>query len=138
MTDGSNDLKTLNVAQVLDLAGNKHIIDAFVTDEYGEQELVVAIVARVRLADIKIKEGWKATVVDAKRSRVYDSVEISTEPESRIPYNAVNFHHDSRTFHSDYVGYNKGKQQEYIKKNSKKSSERYQEFYSEPLNSADQ
>ena len=138
MTDGSNDLKILNVAQVLDLAGNKHIIDAFVTDEYGEQELVVAIVARVRLADIKTKGGWKATVVDAKRSHVYDSVEINTEPESRIPYNGVNFHHNSGTFHSDYVGYNKGKQQEYIKKNSKKSSERYHQFYSEPLNSADQ
>ncbi|WP_434748682.1 hypothetical protein [Paenibacillus amylolyticus] len=41
---------------------NKHIIDAFVTDENNEQEVVVAILARVRIADIKNKQGWKATV----------------------------------------------------------------------------
>ncbi|MNV28623.1 hypothetical protein D3C71_1198230 [compost metagenome] len=43
MANGSNEIKTLDVTQVLDLASNKHIIDAFVTDENNEQEVVVAI-----------------------------------------------------------------------------------------------
>jgi hypothetical protein len=39
MANGSNEIKTLDVTQVLDLASNKHIIDAFVTDENNEQEV---------------------------------------------------------------------------------------------------
>ncbi len=130
MANGSNELKTLDVSQILDLAHNKHIIDAFVTDEYNEQELVVAVVARVRLADIKTNQGWKATIVDAKRSRVYDSVEITTEPENRMASTATSLHLDTGTLYSDYVGYNVEKQRDYIKKNGQKSLERYQQFYS--------
>lgn len=138
MANESNGIKTLDVTQVIDLANNKHIIDAFVTDEYNEQELVVAIVARVRLADIKTKKGWRATVVDAKRSRVYDSVEIVTEPGRRVGSNSVILHKSSGTFYDTYDGYNVGKQRDYIKKNGKKSKERYQQFYSEPVNLTDQ
>ncbi|HWO53486.1 MAG TPA: hypothetical protein VNM49_03715 [Paenibacillus cookii] len=135
MANGSNEIKTLDVTQILDLAHKKHIIDAFVTDEHNEQEVVIALVARVRLADIKTNQGWKATVVDAKRSRLYDSIEITTEPENRMASNATSLHLDTGTFYSDYVGYNVEKQREYVKKNGKKSLERYQQFYS---NSTDQ
>ncbi|PZD96586.1 hypothetical protein DNH61_07255 [Paenibacillus sambharensis] len=138
MTNGSNEIKTLDVKKVLDLANNKHIIDAFVTDEYNEQEIVVAIVARVRLADIKTNQGWKATVVDAKRSRFYDGVEIITESENRMASNATSLHLDTGTFYSDYEGYNVKKQRDYVKQNGKKSLDRYQQFYSEPIPSTEQ
>lgn len=138
MANGSNEIKTLDVSQVLDLANNKHIIDAFVTDENNEQEVLVAIVARIRLADIKNKQGWKATVVDAKRSRSYDRVEITTESESRMAYNATSIHLDKGTIYSDYEGYNVGKQRDYLRKNGKNSLERYQQFYNKQVHSTDQ
>ncbi|MEK3752634.1 hypothetical protein NYE25_31085 [Paenibacillus sp. FSL E2-8871] len=138
MANGSNEIKTLDVTEVLDLASNKHIIDAFVTDENNEQEVVVAIVARIRIADIKNKQGWNATVVDAKRSRFYDSVEINTEPTNRVASNAVNLHTSSGIFYGSYKGYNVRKQRDYVKKNGKKLLERYQQFYSEPVTPKDQ
>ena len=138
MANESNEIKTLDITQILDLANNKQIIDAFVTDENNEQEVVVAIVAKVRIADINAKQSWKATVVDAKRSRFYDSVEINTEPESRMPYNATSLHIPPGTTYTDYVGYNVEKQRNYVKKNGKKSLERYQQFYSEPVNLTNQ
>lgn len=138
MGNESNEIKTLDVAQVLKLANHKHIIDAFVTDENNEQEVLVAIVARVRLADIKTKLGWKATVVDAKRSRFYESVEITTESESRMASNATSIHLDTGNHYSDYEGYNVGKQRDYFRKNGKNSLERYQQFYSDPARPTDQ
>lgn len=138
MANESNEIKTLDVAQVLELAKSKHIIDAFVTDENNEQEVLVAIVARVRLADIKTKQGWRATVVDAKRSHIYDSVEITTEPESRMAYNATSTHLDTGISYSDYEGYNVGKQRDYVRKNGKNSLERYQQFYNKQVHPTDQ
>lgn len=138
MANGSNEIKTLDVTRILGLAHNKHIIDAFVTDENNEQEVVVAIVARVRIADIKTKQGWKATVVDAKRSSTYDSIEINTEPESRMPDNSTSLHLPSRAIYTDYLGYNVEKQRNYVKKNGKRSLEQYQQFYSEPVDLTDQ
>ncbi|WP_418027042.1 hypothetical protein [Paenibacillus sp. JJ1722] len=138
MMNESNETKKLDVTQVLDLAHNKHIIDAFVTDENDDQEVIVAIVARMRIADIKTNQGWKATVRDAKRSRVYDCVEIITEAESRMPYNATSLHLPSGKTYGDYVGYNVEKQLNYIKKNGKMSLERYQQFYSGPENHKNQ
>ncbi|MNP76276.1 hypothetical protein D3C76_1734830 [compost metagenome] len=52
--------------------------------------------------------------------------------------NATSLHLPTGTFYSDYVGYNIEKQRNYVKKNGKKSLERYKQFYSEPVNLTDQ
>ena len=138
MTNGLKSVKNLSANEALEIAKeledyNKTLVDTFVTNEFGNEELVVTVALKIPLSKLKQRQGFKAIVQEAKLSEDCSSVEIITVPESRMPSGGSAIHFPSGELssaksYSDYSDFNIQQQHDFIKKNNKNISERYQQF----------
>lgn len=124
------EMKRLNIEQACNLSRHNFVVDAFVTDDLGikEPEVIVTVAYRVPLSRIKSNQGWKAVIMDAKKGDDLQHIDIVTESEVRMPDTCSEFDLNSGQLFTSYKGYNKIRQQDYIKKNGKKVLERYKQF----------